>query len=152
MPSKVRPIGVTLVAFAFFGVAAIFAHTGILLALAPDLLVPRGFRAGPSPALRLLGLVAFGGVGALCGHLGWGLRSLRPFARSYTVSLGSLGIAACLLRLVSGSTEYPTLAMAGTLCGALVVYFSLPSIRAAFAAPPDVSAVKSGPSTGLGSG
>ena len=112
-----------------------FLLTGVLFLVAPESLRDAGFRQDPALGIRVAGLLAFGGVGALLAWTAWRLIRLRSFALEVTRAL-ALSIAGLLVTRLAGGGTSSVFTWLGVVAAVAVAgYLTLPSVRGLFRLP-----------------
>ena len=110
----------------------VFLLTGILFLVAPDSLRDAGFRQGAGLGIRIVGLLAFGGVGALFAWTAWKLIHLGAFALEVTRGIAVSFAALFVAGIAGGGAGSPFNWIGAFAAAGVAGYLSLPSVRVLF--------------------
>ena len=113
----------------------VFLLTGILFLVAPEWLRDAGFRQDAALGIRVAGLLAFGGIGALLAWTAWRLIRLGAFALEVTRALALSTAALFVIRIADGGASSAFNWLHILVAVAVAGYLSLPSVRVLFRAP-----------------
>ena len=129
------PVGLVLCSVVLLLIGLAILVPGVLFVVAPESLRDAGFGQGLPLGRRLLGLLFFGGVGALFAWQALGLITFRPFALDITRALAVAFAGLSIVRLYRGEAspafEWPVVVVSL----AMAVYLILPSVSALFRPP-----------------
>ena len=135
-PPRTVPVGLLLCAIGQFLVGLGFLLTGILFLFAPASLRDGGFGQDVAFGVRVVALLALGGVAMLLARDAWGLIRLRPSALERMRALALSSIVVFAIRLVRGEATWPIVDWLIILAAVAVAgYLTLPSVRVLFRAP-----------------
>ena len=113
----------------------VFLLTGILFLLAPESLRDAGFRQDAALGIRVAGLLAFGGTGALLAWTAWRLIRLGAFALEVTRAVALATAVLFVTRIADGGAGSAFNWLYILAAVAVAGYLSLPSVRVLFRAP-----------------
>ena len=126
------PVGLMLCSMAQFLVGFAFLLTGILFLVAPASLRDAGFRQDATLGIRVAGLLAFGGVGALLVRNAWRLIHLVSSALEVSRAI-ALTTAVLFVTRIAGGGASSVFNWLGVVAAVAVAgYLTLPSIRVLF--------------------